>query len=219
LRSLSSRWDFIKEQAPSLPITSGKSSWSIGVTKHRAMRFVAAAIARYNALEKRNFVVAHCWAMLKDEAKWLDLQDNRSEAGQNVDDDLALGLDDEGEGVHEGADSRDEGSWARKRPLGRDTAKTARKRAASTSESHGSEYVSKMSDMCLQRTELWKTSDENANKRLDKLVNIEARRLRMEEARGDEHILSMDLLTLTPMHRTLIERRQKEIAAHWASEA
>ncbi|OEL37034.1 hypothetical protein BAE44_0001947 [Dichanthelium oligosanthes] len=38
---------------------------------------IAEAIKRYNSLEKRPFAVPHCWAVLKNEAKWLDLPNKR----------------------------------------------------------------------------------------------------------------------------------------------
>ncbi|OEL14357.1 hypothetical protein BAE44_0024624 [Dichanthelium oligosanthes] len=63
--------------------------------------------------------------------------------------------------------------------MGHDAAKEARKRAASTSASQSSEYVSKMSEMCLQRTLIWKEADGEMNERLDKLVKIEGKKADM----------------------------------------
>ncbi|OEL30499.1 hypothetical protein BAE44_0008482 [Dichanthelium oligosanthes] len=147
LRSLESRWDFIKKH-----VTKFSSHHRQIQLEHRSGEApcdeVVEAITRYNSLEKRPFAVAHCWAILKNEAKWLDMQDIRTE------DNLGLGLDEASEGFPDAAESNDEGSRARKRPLGRDAAKEPRKRASSRSGSQGSEYVSKMSEMCLQRSSL-----------------------------------------------------------------
>ncbi|OEL28415.1 hypothetical protein BAE44_0010566 [Dichanthelium oligosanthes] len=46
---------------------------------------ISEAIRRFNALEKRPFAISHCWAVLKDEAKWLHLQGNRTAAQQDLD--------------------------------------------------------------------------------------------------------------------------------------
>ncbi|OEL37647.1 hypothetical protein BAE44_0001334 [Dichanthelium oligosanthes] len=172
LRSLESRWDFIKEQ-------------------------VAEVITRFNSLEKRPFAVAHCWAMLKDEAKWVDLQDTRSEGGHNIDDDLGLGLDDAGEGVPMvprvmmKAPRPGRGPWVETPP-----------------KKLGSEL-------------LLRQKARDPNKLVDikeRKAQVEAQCLHMEEWKEEERIMSMDLSTLNPLHRTLIEKRRRDIATCWASE-
>ncbi|OEL26613.1 hypothetical protein BAE44_0012369 [Dichanthelium oligosanthes] len=102
--------------------------------------------------------------------------------------------------------------------MGRDAAKASRKRASSTLESQSSEYVSKMSDMSLQRTALWKECDDRANERLDKLVEIESEKLALARGKEEDRIMAMDLDKLNPLQRMVIERKQKAIAARWCSQ-
>ncbi|OEL27292.1 hypothetical protein BAE44_0011689 [Dichanthelium oligosanthes] len=102
--------------------------------------------------------------------------------------------------------------------MGRDAAKEARKRGSTMSDAQSSEYVSKMSDMCLQRTSYWKDSDERGNERLDKLVQIEAEHLEIERGKEEDRDMALDLDSLNPLQRTVIERKQKAIVARWCRE-
>ncbi|OEL36124.1 hypothetical protein BAE44_0002857 [Dichanthelium oligosanthes] len=175
LQSLGGRWDFIKEQVSKF----ARHHRQI-LLEHRSgdapCDEVAAGIVRYNSLEKRPFAMAHCWAVLKKKPKWLNLLETRI-AGDST----AQAVDDTSEGGAEGTESHDsESSRGTKRPMGRDAAKASRKRGSTTSYTQSSEYVSKMSDMCLQRTSFWKDSDDRANERLDKLMEIEAEHLEIE---------------------------------------
>ena len=68
-------------------------------------------------------------------------------------------------------------SPSRKRPMGRDTSKQAKKKAASTS----SEYVSKIHDLSVQKIELFKETEGERKARLDEIVTLE--KVKAEKAR------------------------------------
>ncbi|OEL18638.1 hypothetical protein BAE44_0020343, partial [Dichanthelium oligosanthes] len=157
LRSLEGGWDFIKEQV----------SKFLGHLRQVRMehRSDNRAIKRYNLLKKRPFAIPHCWASLKDEPKWWDLQENRTAGAQGCD-----GMLPDADDVFE---SNDASSRAHKRPMGHEATKESRKRASSSSASQSEEYVSKMLEMCLQRTSFWHKANGKMNQRLDILVQLE----------------------------------------------
>ena len=68
-------------------------------------------------------------------------------------------------------------SPSRKRPMGKDTSKQAKKKAASAS----SEYVSKIHDLSVQKIELFKETEGERKARLDEIVTLE--KVKVEEAR------------------------------------
>ncbi|OEL33693.1 hypothetical protein BAE44_0005289 [Dichanthelium oligosanthes] len=172
---------------------------------------IAAAIRRYNALEKRPFAIPRCWAVLKNEAKWLDLQENRTGGGQDIDDTSGEGFDGHSVAAAAVLESNDASSRPNKRPMGRDTAKESRKRVSSTSGSHTKEYVSKMSEMCLQRISFWHEANWEMNQRLDILVQIEREKTDIERKKAtiEEERLEMEravrflLIDTTPPSTTL----------------
>ncbi|OEL30052.1 hypothetical protein BAE44_0008929, partial [Dichanthelium oligosanthes] len=217
-KSLSGRWDFIKDQ-----VSKFAGHLHLVRLEHRSGEGpddeIAEAIRRYNDLEKRPFAVPHCWALLKDEPKWWELEN--AKAGTAACEEQPHADDVSG--------SNEVASRAQKRPMGRDSAKESRKRASSSSCSQSDEYVSKMSDMCLQRTIFWSEANGEMNQRLDTLVELERekteiqrnkvaslqKQVMLEESREEERILAMNLDTLNPLLHGVIERKQKAIYAHY----
>ncbi|CAN6245418.1 unnamed protein product [Urochloa humidicola] len=139
-KSIGSRWEHIKAEVSKFSgymdevIRSNPS----GMTD--ADKSVAAA-ADFAGVEKHNFTLMHCWKILKNEPKWMELKnkmDNPHSSGSkenaNAVERHILDLDPES--------SAPPGSSG-KRPMGRDAAKAAKKKAAAAS----SEYVSKMHDL------------------------------------------------------------------------
>src|SRR6266540_3075699 len=99
----------------------------------------------FAAVEQHNFALMHCWNILKDEPKWMDLKRKMDRPEDNV-----AGLD-----AAQACNSVDldppmpsPSSSTRKRPMGRDAAKAARKKA-STSSTRSSDYASKMHDLSI----------------------------------------------------------------------
>ncbi|OEL22736.1 hypothetical protein BAE44_0016245 [Dichanthelium oligosanthes] len=225
LKSLSGRWDFIKDQVSKF---AGHLR-QVQLEHHSGQGpddEIAEAIKRYNSLEKRAFAIPHCWAALKDEPKWWELEN--AKAGT------------EGCKVQPDADdvsaSNEAASRAQKRPMGRDSTKESQKRASSSSASQSEEYVSKMSDMCLQRTVFWSEANGEMNQRLDTLVELEREKMEiqrkkeaslekqtamqekqvlLEENKEENRILAMNLETLNPLQRAVMERKQKAIYERW----
>ncbi|TVU24057.1 hypothetical protein EJB05_26452, partial [Eragrostis curvula] len=121
---------------------------------------------------------------------------------------------------------------ARKRPMGRDAAKAAKKKAASDS----SEYASKMHDLSVQKVELFKETEAERKARLSEMfalekakatetrehrlimVELEKKRLALEEKRlemkaekeerlEDERIMAINLDTCQPLERDYYRQR------------
>ncbi|OEL37381.1 hypothetical protein BAE44_0001598 [Dichanthelium oligosanthes] len=188
------------------------------------------AIKRYNSLEKRPFAIPHCWAALKDEPKWWDLQENRTAGAQGYDGTLP--------DADDVSKSNDASSRAQKRSMGCEAAKESQKRASSSSACQSEEYVSKMSEICLQQTIFWSEANGEMNQRLDMLVQLDRektdiqrkkvaslekqvamqeKKLLLEEGKEEERILAINLDTLNPLQRAVIERKQKAIYARWCT--
>jgi len=99
-----------------------------------------AAAADFAAVEQHNFSLMHCWNILKDEPKWMDLKRKMDRPEDNV-----AGLD-----AAQACNSVDldpplsfPSRSTGKRPMGRDAAKAARKKASS-SFAGSSEHASKL---------------------------------------------------------------------------
>ena len=146
-----SRWDHIKAEVSKFSGYMAEMIRSNPSGMSNADKSVAAA-ADFASVEKHNFTLMHCWQILKDEPKWMELKrkmDTPQNSGSR-------------ENVPPPSVQRDifdlhpekssSSSPSRKRPMGRDTSKQAKKKAASAS----SEYVSKMHDLSVQKIELFK---------------------------------------------------------------
>ncbi|OEL17101.1 hypothetical protein BAE44_0021880, partial [Dichanthelium oligosanthes] len=125
----------------------------------------------------------HCWNILKDEPKWMDLKRKIDKIADNA-----------GEvPVPHGSNTVDldpgeasPGSSTEKCPMGRDAAKAARKKAASTSAS-SSEYASKMQVLSIQKMSFFKETEEDRKSSLEEMLNLE--KVKVEEAREHRRTL------------------------------
>ncbi|TVU25779.1 hypothetical protein EJB05_28288, partial [Eragrostis curvula] len=124
----------------------------------------------------------------------------------------------------------------RKRPMGRNTAKAVKKKAASDL----SEYASKMHDLSVQKVELFKETEAERKARLSEMlalekvkanetrehrqsmlelekkrVAMEKKRLQMkaqkEERLEDERIMAINLDTCQPLERLYYQKRQEDV--------
>ncbi|TVU42397.1 hypothetical protein EJB05_08799, partial [Eragrostis curvula] len=164
-KSITSRWDRIKAEISKFSgyMTDMVRTNPSGMTD---ADYSVAAGANFAAIEKHNFSLLHCWQILKDEPKWIELKrkmDNPQNSASSRDNDLTseqhnfLDLD------------SDVASPARKRPVGRDAAKAAKKKAPSAP----SEYTSKMHDLSVQKIDLFKETEVERKARLDAMLALE----------------------------------------------
>lgn len=175
----------------------------------------------------------HCWNILKDEPKWMDLKKRMDKPQIN-----AAGDSTPHESNTVDLDPVDSSpiSSTGKRPMGRDAAKTAKKKASSMS----SEYTSKMHELSVQKMELFKESEIERKVRLDEIVSLEKakaeeagehrkamvelererlamdkQRLQMKaekkEKEEDERILAINLDQCQPFQRLYYQALQKDI--------
>ncbi|TVU25786.1 hypothetical protein EJB05_28295, partial [Eragrostis curvula] len=196
--------------------------------------YSAAVSANFAAIEKHNFSLLHCWQILKDEPKWMELKrkmDNPQNSSASRDNDLTS------EQHNNFVDlDPDNASAARKRPMGRDAAKAAKKKAALDS----SEYASKMHDLSVQKVELFKETEAEKKARLSEMLalekvkanetrehrqsmlELEKKRVAMEEKRlqmkaqkeerlEDERIMAINLDTCQPLERLYYQKRQEDV--------
>ena len=175
-KSIMSRWDHIKAEVSKFSGYMAEMIRSNPSGMSDADKSVAAA-ADFASVEKHNFTLMHCWKILKDEPKWMELKrkmDTPQNSGSR-------------ENVPPPSVQRDifdlhpekssSTSPSKKRPMGRDTSKQAKKKAASAS----SEYVSKIHDLSVQKIELFKETEGERKARLDEIVTLE--KVKVEEAR------------------------------------
>ncbi len=128
-----------------------------------------------------------------------------------------------------------------KRPMGRDAAKGARKKASSSSGG-SSEYASKMHDLLIEKIAFFRESESDRKARLDDIISLdkakadeardhrrmmlelerervamERKRLQMEEDKKtieeEERIMAIKLENCTPNQRVYYEAKQDEIIA------
>ncbi|CAN6203205.1 unnamed protein product [Urochloa humidicola] len=168
-KSIMSRWEHIKAEVSKFSGYMAEMTRSNPSGMSDADKSVAAA-ADFAAIEKHNFTLMHCWRILKDEPKWMELK-SKMDTPQNSSSSthpLDLNLD---------PDDPSPASSTGKRPMGRDAAKAAKKKAASSS----SLELSKMHDLTVQKIELFKDSEVDRKARLDEMVALE--KMKVEEAR------------------------------------
>ncbi|GJN26225.1 hypothetical protein PR202_gb14140 [Eleusine coracana subsp. coracana] len=91
----------------------------------------------------------HCWEIMKDEPKWQDPKTGASAkqaTGEGFGDDP----------INLGDDNCSPTTATEKRPIGRDSAKAAKKKANSTpGSSSSSEYASTMKELSLQKISIF----------------------------------------------------------------
>ncbi|KAG2559642.1 hypothetical protein PVAP13_8KG021000 [Panicum virgatum] len=221
LKSLSSRFDHIKEQCAKfsdyytqiLHVNPSGMSDADKTTE---------ALARFASTQKP-FMLMHCWKILKDEPKWQDLVVVMSQSGKNneqEDDCYVTSPSNQGDTE---AEPSTPSSGGTKRPPGPST-----------------EYVSKMHDLWSDRFSFMKEQQVEKSKQMAELANLEkekldrqmeleerrlaleARRLakeeRVDESRllaEEEHILNIDLDTCKPSLRVFYKAQQDKILAKY----
>ncbi|CAL4906077.1 unnamed protein product [Urochloa decumbens] len=160
------RWDHIKAEVSKFSGYMAEMTRSNPSGMSDADKSVVAA-ADFASVEKHNFTLMHCWKILKDEPKWMELKkkmdtaqtsgsrENAPPNGHHI-----LDLD---------AGNSAPSSSSGKRPMGRDAAKAAKKKVAAGS----SEYVSKIHDLSVQKIELFKETEGERKSRLDEIVTLE----------------------------------------------
>ncbi|CAN6178166.1 unnamed protein product [Urochloa humidicola] len=203
-KSISSRWDHIKAEVFKFSGFFAEVLRSNPSGMSDADKSVVAA-ADFAAVVKHNFTLLHCWKILKDEPKWMELktkmdnpQSSGSKGNANAVERHILDVD---------PDSSAPPSSSGKRPMGRDAAKAAKKKATAAASS---EYASKMHDLSIQKIELFKETEGERKARLDEIVNLE--KVKVEEAR--EHrkmMLDIERERLAmDKQRFLMEAEKKE---------
>src|SRR6266540_2909383 len=125
----------------------------------------------------------HCWNILKDEPKWMDQKRKMERAVDN-----AAGLD-----AAQGSNYLDldppvssPSSSTGKRPMGRDAAKAAHKKASSSSAG-SSEYASKMHGLSIEKIALFKDTEVERKARLDDILSLE--KAKVEDVREHRRMM------------------------------
>jgi len=183
------------------------------------------AASRFAAIEKKPFHFLHCWAILKDQPKWMDnhMGQQHQQANANPTHSNTVDVD---------AEESVPTSFTSKRPLGRDSSKEKAKRTKSVdTSSSDSEFMTRMGDLSLERLSVYKTAVTTEEKKLDsmnknerqklllekKKLNLEKLRLERQKLKEDKEeeimILSMDLSKCNPLLRKYYEAKQQEILA------
>ncbi|RCV19393.1 hypothetical protein SETIT_3G380400v2 [Setaria italica] len=180
-KSIMSRWDHIKAEVSKFSGYMAEMIRSNPSGMLDADKSVATA-ADFAAIEKHNFTLMHCWQILKDEPKWMELK-RKMDTPQNSASRENVLTSEQRNILDLDPDDSSAASSTGKRPMGRDAAKAAKEKVAAAS----SEYVSKMHDLSVQKIELFKESEVEQKARLDKIVTLE--KVKVEEAR--EHCKMM----------------------------
>jgi hypothetical protein len=236
-KSIMGRWDHIKADVSKFSGYLADMIHSNPSGMSDADKSVA-AIANFAAKEKHNFTLMHCWHILKDEPKWMELKRKMDNPRNNASKENVLTSEQHNILDLDPIDSSPTSSTG-KRPMVRDAAKAANKKAASAS----SEYVSNMHQLPAQEIELFKETKETEvqrKARLDEIVTLEKvkveeahehrrmmlelererlamdkQRLQMEaekkEKEEDERILAINLDQCQPMQRIYYQALQEEI--------
>ncbi|CAO2201670.1 unnamed protein product [Urochloa humidicola] len=173
LRSLQSRWEVIRAEA------SKFAGYYADVIRENPSGMsdadkTTAAASDYAAVVGHSFPYLHCWNLMKDEPKW---REPKGKAGKSCGGDglpdapINLGDDDSVPNNEDGY-----------RPMGRDQAKAAKKKANSCAGStSSSEYAAKMQDLSLQKMSMMQEESDRKSLRFQQLASIDEKRL--EEVR------------------------------------
>ncbi|PUZ69008.1 hypothetical protein GQ55_2G074300 [Panicum hallii var. hallii] len=139
------------------------------------------AAANFAGILKHNFEYLHCWEIMKDEPKWQDPKPRafaKSAGGDGFGEDT----------INLGDDNSSPTGSAEKRPMGRDSAKAAKKKANSSTGSASSlEYASRMQDLSLQKISILQEESVRKNDRFQQLAFIDKKRF--EEMRSHNQSL------------------------------
>jgi hypothetical protein len=139
----------------------------------------------------------HCWDLLKDEPKWMELnyRGTRHEDDDGITNHIPptsynIDLDPEIPSPH----SKD------KRPIGRDAAKKAAKKSASSSASDSYESISKLQDLSIQKLSIWQEENVKKGSRYEQMAAIDSQRYD-ELRKHNEHMKSIKEEKLQLMHK------------------
>ncbi|KAL6856989.1 hypothetical protein ACP4OV_018371 [Aristida adscensionis] len=190
------------------------------------------AAANFASIQKRNFPFIHCWELMKNEPKWQDPK--QREISKE-----ALGSDFGEDNINVGGSNA--GGSGGSRPMGRDSAKAAKKNANSSAGSaSSSEYAARMQDLSLQRITTMQEESVRKNDRFQQLASIDEKRyekmeqhnqsmleveqekvrlmrekqevdMQEREKLEDERILGIDLNACTAPQRVYYEALQEDI--------
>jgi hypothetical protein len=137
------------------------------------------AATQFAEAKSHPFQYMHCWDIMKDELKWMDMKHNN--------DPLLVQVYDGGDPVMQGsnsvpdANSPSPASDARKRPLGCDASKAACKKAATgSSSSLQSDFASNMHELTLSKSNLWDKELSRRAVRNDETMRMNQEILQLE---------------------------------------
>lgn len=191
------------------------------------------AAANFASIQKHNFQFMHCWEILKDEPKWQDPKPRpnaRSAEGEGF-----------GEETHHGADNEDTEDCspprtAARRPMGRDSAKAAKKTANSSAGSAASaEYAARQQDIREARLSILQDEAIAKKDRFQQqsaynmsLLSIEQEKMQLlrekhemdkvqKEKEEEERILAIDISKCLPSQQLYYQMLQEEIVEKQAA--
>jgi hypothetical protein len=145
-----------------------------------------AATTYFADIEKQNFSLMHCWNILNDEPKWIELKRRMDDKPQISSVGDATTQDSNFGTMPVEPEVSSPSSSIRKCPMGRDATKAKRKKAKSASH----EYATKMYELSIEKISLFKESEAERKVRHDEIVNLE--KVKVDEAR-EHHKMMIDL--------------------------
>jgi hypothetical protein len=113
-----------------------------------------AAATYFADIEKQNFSLMHCWNILKDEPKWIELKRRMDEKPRSSSAGDAATQDSNSSMMPIDLEVSPPSSSTRKHPMGRDAAKAERKKAKSASH----DYAAKMHQLSIEKILMFKES-------------------------------------------------------------
>jgi hypothetical protein len=125
----------------------------------------------------------HCWNILKDGPKWIELKRRMDGKPQSSSAGDAATQDSNSSTIPIDLEVSPPSSSTRKRPMGRDASKAERKKAKSTSH----DYAAKMQELSIEKISLFKESEAEQKVRIDEMTNIE--KVKVEEAREHRKVM------------------------------
>lgn len=144
------------------------------------------ALSNFAAIEQYPYIYMHCWELLKDEPKWMELKGTRPGDNEAIADHIPTGATD----INRDPETPPSQYAGSKRPMGRDAAKKAAKKSASSSPSESSQYASKLQDLSIHKISIWEEENAKKGSRYEQRVAIESERYNemrhMESQRYEE---------------------------------
>jgi hypothetical protein len=106
-----------------------------------------AAVTYFADIEKQNFSLMHCWNILKDKPKWIELKRKMDEKPQSSSAGDAATQDSNTSTMPIDLEVSPLSSSTGKRPMGRDVVKAERKKAKSAPH----DYAAKMHELSIEK--------------------------------------------------------------------